>query len=76
MVQLSLCTDTLGGAPGISSGAEARAWEEKLSPADNRTIAWSVQDYQNRDNTNADFVTPGNPGAPFVFVCDFRPHHH
>lgn len=70
MVQLTLATDTLGGAPGISSGATARAWQEKMSPADNRTIAWLVQDYQNRDNTNADFVCPG-AGWSLDFTCDF-----
>jgi hypothetical protein len=29
-----------------------------MSPEDNRTVAWVVQDYQNRDAVSADFTIP------------------
>lgn len=61
MVQTSLATDTLG-AVTISNGATAREWERRMGAADNRTIGWTIQDWQTRENTNADFLTPGFGG--------------
>lgn len=62
MVQWSLSTDTLG-AVTITDGATGREWERRMGAADNRTIGWTIQDWQTRDNSNADFLTPGFGGA-------------
>jgi len=62
MVQWTLSTDTLGPVT-ISSGATAREWQRRMGAGDNRTIGWTIQDWQTRDNTNADFLTPGFGGS-------------
>jgi len=76
LVQTTLATDTLtatGAPPGISSGDLAATWLRVMSPDDNRTIAWTVQDYQNRDATNGDFIVPtGGTGPQQAMTLDFE----
>ena len=60
-LSISLATDSLtadGTPPDVTNADTARAWQKVMSPEDNRTIAWGVQDYQNRDNVSADFTMP------------------
>lgn len=61
MLNLSLCTDSLtadGEPAAVTNAATARSWQQVMSPEDNRTVAWVVQDYQNRDAVSADFTIP------------------
>ena len=62
LLQCSLSTDTLGPVT-ITSGATGREWQRRMGAADNRTIGWTMQDWQTRENTNADFLTPGFGGS-------------
>ena len=76
LVSTALCTDSLtqdGTPPGITSQDQARAWEKVTGPEDNRTIAWSKQDYQNRDATNGDFILPTGGNKPQAeMIADFE----
>jgi len=76
MLQTSLCTDSLtadGTAPPVTNQATARAWQRAMSPEDNRTIAWNVQDYHNRDATSADFTMPtGGMRPQCEMIADFE----
>lgn len=57
LVQWSLSTDTLGDVT-ITDADTAAEWETRMGAQDNRTIGWLTTDYQNRDNTSADFIVP------------------
>ena len=56
-MQWTLSTDTLGDVE-ITDGATAAEWETRMGATDNRTIGWLTTDYQNRDNSSADFLVP------------------
>ena len=75
-LSLSMCTDSLtvdGLPPDVTNAATARAWQKVMSPDDNRTIAWGVQDYQNRDNTSSDFTMPtSGMRAQAELITDFE----
>lgn len=63
LLQVSLATDEISEpSGGITNAATARDWQGRIGAGDNRTIAWASLDYQNRDNTSADFVVAA-PGA-------------
>jgi len=76
LIQTTLSTDTLtldGTPPGISSGDLANAWLRVMSPDDNRSIGWTVQDYMNRDATNGDFLLPdGGAAGQREMLVDFE----
>ena len=69
MIQSTLSTDSLG-AVTITDGATAKEWTQRMGAGDNRTMACLSQDYQNRENTNADFITPGQ-GWGREMIVDF-----
>ncbi len=74
LAQYTLSTDKIldnVDGQGFTDAASAQAWERRIGPNDNRTIAWGAMDYQNRDNTNADFVvSPQGIGTPLVLDID------
>lgn len=76
ILQTSLMTDTLtadGLPPDVTNQATARAWQKVMSPEDNRTIAWNVQDYHNRDAISADFTLPTSGMRPQCeMITDFE----
>ena len=63
----SLATDTLGPVQ-ITDGDTAKEWLGRMGASDNRTIGWNTQDYQQRDNVDADFIMPTGGMRP---QCEF-----
>ena len=57
LAQFTLSTDSLG-AFAIVDADDAKEWENRMGAGDNRTIAWSTTDYQQRDNVDGDFIVP------------------
>jgi hypothetical protein len=71
LVQVSLATDTLG-VTEITNADTAKQAERCMGPSDNRTIAWGAMDYQNRNNTNGDFLIPtSGSGVMAELISDF-----
>lgn len=57
LLQWALSTDTLDQIV-ILTADDAIEWENRMGTSDNRTIGWLTTDYQQRDNTSADFMIP------------------
>lgn len=76
MLNLTLATDSLtedGDPPDVTNPATAQAWQKVMSPEDNRTVAWVVQDYQNRDASTADFTIPtSGMSSQAPMIVDFE----
>ncbi|MDE0954587.1 MAG: hypothetical protein OR994_07910 [Candidatus Poseidoniales archaeon] len=67
-LQACLTTDVINANAG-GSVAEQYKYLLQYQPSDNRTIGWSFQDYQNREDVSNDFLLIGN-GA-FVDASKF-----
>lgn len=71
-LQACLTTDIIA-ANVTGSSASQRAYLKQYQPADNRTIAWNMQDYQNRDDTSNDFLLPSSAfmdATKFIYDSD------
>lgn len=71
-LQACLTTDIIA-ANVTGSQASQIAYLKQYQPADNRTIAWNMQDYQNRDDTSNDFLLPTNAfmdATKFIYDSD------
>jgi len=58
-LQACLTTDIIA-ANVTGSQASQIAYLKQYQPADNRTIAWNMQDYQNREDGANDFLLPSS----------------
>ena len=58
-LQACLTTDVITANAG-GSVAEQYKYLLQYQPSDNRTIAWTMQDYNNRDDSSNDFLLPQN----------------
>ena len=56
-LQACLTTDVISANLG-GSVAEQKKYLLQYQPSDNRTVAWNMQAYLNRDDTSNDFVNP------------------
>lgn len=66
-LQATLTTDVIAANLGGSIGEQAK-YLRQYAPSDNRTIAWSMQQYLTRDDVSNDFL---NPNAPFTDTALF-----
>jgi len=66
-----LSTDFL--TPPASGGTgDMRIYGRQYNAGDNRGIAWSMVDYQNRDSGSHDFRVPGQGIIPMAMIADDR----
>jgi hypothetical protein len=71
-LQACLTTDIIA-ANVTGSQASQKAYLKQYQPADNRTIAWNLQDYQNRDDSANDFLLPSSAfidSTKFIYDSD------
>jgi hypothetical protein len=71
-LQACLTTDIIA-ANVTGSQASQKAYLKQYQPADNRTIAWNMQDYQNRDDSANDFLLPSSAfidSTKFIYDSD------
>lgn len=66
-----LTTDFLT-PPASGATADYRIYARQFNAGDNRGIAWSMVDYQNRDIGGSDFRVPGQGIVPFAMIADGR----